>query len=130
MLTEVVTLSIPVQSDLLVLVRLTAAAVASKVGFDVVSVEDFRLAAYELCLSCIASHTQGLLEVQFEIMENSVSVRSKFETQLNEDPGVHAQAEIDRLSIQIIGALVDDYHFHVEDGITSAWLTKRVGAIA
>ena len=52
-MSDLVTLSIPVSADLLVLVRLTAATVASRAGFDVEEIEDLRLAVDELCISLV-----------------------------------------------------------------------------
>ena len=52
-MSEAVELIIPVQSDLVVLARLTAATVASRAGFDVEEVEDLRLAVDELCVSIV-----------------------------------------------------------------------------
>ena len=49
-MSEAVELIIPVQSDLVVLARLTAATVASRAGFNVEEVEDLRLAVDELCV--------------------------------------------------------------------------------
>ncbi len=60
---EPVELSIPVQSDLIVLARLTAATVASRAGFDVEEVDDLRLAVDELCVLVADAGSAGRLNV-------------------------------------------------------------------
>ncbi|HEV2952614.1 MAG TPA: anti-sigma factor, partial [Candidatus Dormibacteraeota bacterium] len=64
-MSDLVTLSIPVSADLLVLARLTAATVASRAGFDVEEIEDLRLAVDELCISLVNEGGGGRLELEF-----------------------------------------------------------------
>jgi hypothetical protein len=52
--TDEIGLEIPARADLLQLVRLTAGVVAARASLGLDDVEDLRLAAEELCLSCWA----------------------------------------------------------------------------
>jgi len=56
-MSDVVELTFPVRSDLLVLARLTAAALASRADFGIEDIEDLRLVVEELCLSVVGNET-------------------------------------------------------------------------
>ena len=73
-MSEPVELSIPVQADLILLARLTAATVASRAGFDVEEVEDLRLAVDELCVSVVNGASTGRLQLTFVTTDGNVEV--------------------------------------------------------
>ena len=121
-----VELSIPVKADLVVLARLTAATVASRVGFGIEDIEDLRLAVEELCLSVVGSARDGRLHLCFDSGDGAISVECRYEPPPGGAPP-EASDDAD-LSIRILDALVDDHGR--EDGPGScAWLRKRhIGA--
>ncbi len=47
---DCVVLTFPARGDLVVLARLVASAISTRVGFDIEELEDLRLAVGELCL--------------------------------------------------------------------------------
>ncbi len=71
---EPVELSIPVESDLILLARLTAATVASRAGFDVEEVDDLRLAVDELCVLVADGDGTGRLNLTFSVSGQGVEV--------------------------------------------------------
>jgi serine/threonine-protein kinase RsbW len=121
-----VELSIPIQADLVVLARLTAATVASRVGFGIEDIEDLRLAVEELCLSVVGATHDGRLHLRFDSDDDNISVECRFER----PDGVPARASSngsgsgDDLSLRILDALVDA-HGHQDGEQPSAWLRKR-----
>jgi hypothetical protein len=116
-----VDLSIPVQADLVVLARLTAATVAGRAGFGVEDIEDLRLAVEELCLSLVGSRDDGRLHLTYECEGDAITVDCWYEA--GEDGG--AKPETDDLSLRILDALVDEHGRESRDGRPSAWLCKR-----
>jgi serine/threonine-protein kinase RsbW len=120
-----VELTIPVQSDLVVLARLTAATVASRAGFDVEEVEDLRLAVDELCVSIVNGADSGRLNLTFLADDGSVEVVCILDGpppapgQNDEGYGEHD------LSIRILDALVDEHGEDTGDGRRRVWLRKR-----
>jgi serine/threonine-protein kinase RsbW len=124
-MSDVVELSIPVQADLVVLARLTAATVAARAGFDVEEVEDLRLAVDELCLSVIEGAPDGRLLLTFTRVEDRVDVQCVLDGGAVPEGGPSASADADGLSALIIEALVDEHGAAVEDGQRRAWLRKR-----
>lgn len=117
-----VDLSIPVQADLVVLARLTAATVAGRAGFGVEDIEDLRLAVEELCLSLASTDDSGRLHLTYSCEGDAITVDCWLE------PGNEAEAgmrEVDDLSLRILDALVDEHGREIRDGRPSAWLCKR-----
>ena len=58
-MSDTVELTIPVRSDLLILARLTAAAMAARAEFGIEDIEDLRLVVEELCISVIGAHDRA-----------------------------------------------------------------------
>ncbi len=122
---EPVELTIPVESDLVVLARLTAATVASRAGFDVEEVEDLRLAVDELCVSIVNGSGAGRLNLTFTSDQGSVEVVCIMDepgtapVRTNGDYGEH------ELSSRIIDALVDEHGEENGNGQRRVWLRKR-----
>jgi anti-sigma regulatory factor (Ser/Thr protein kinase) len=123
-MTGVVELTIPVQADLVVLARLTAATVASRADFDVEEIEDLRLAVDELCVSLVQGGGEGRLDLQFSRDDDRVEVSCSYH------PGPKAPSTpvddlLDGLSARILDALVDEHGEEMQDGRRRAWLRMR-----
>jgi serine/threonine-protein kinase RsbW len=118
-----VDLSIPVQADLVVLARLAAATLASRVGFGVEDIEDLRLAVEELCLSLVGSGDDGRLHLNYECDDDAITVTCEYEA--GEAPTGSRRDAADDLSLRILDALVDDHGHDFCDRRPSAWLSKR-----
>ncbi len=71
---DVVLLRLPVRADLLVLARITAATVASRVGLAFEEIEDLRLAVEELCLSVVGGTASGSVQLTFHSEPRAVRV--------------------------------------------------------
>jgi serine/threonine-protein kinase RsbW len=124
-MSEPVELSIPVQADLILLARLTAATVASRAGFDVEEVEDLRLAVDELCVSVVNGASTGRLELTFLSGADHVEVTCVVvgvEPSDEELAPEHAERD---LSVRILDALVDEHSEEIVEGQSRGWLRKR-----
>ena len=124
-MTEPVSLSIPVESDLIVLARLTAATVASRAGFDVEEVDDLRLAVDELCVLVVGGNGDGRLDLTFITTGGDVEVVCTLD-----GPGTGDGQSVDEhgesdLSVRILDALVDEHGEEFEVGTRRGWLRKR-----
>ena len=122
--TTSVDLSIPVRADLVVLARLAAATLASRVGFGVEDIEDLRLAVEELCLSLVGSgDDDGRLHLNYECDGDAITVTCRYEA--DGAPSGSRRGTADDLSLRILDALVDDHGHELRDRRPSAWLFKR-----
>ena len=124
-MSDPVELSIPIQSDLIVLARLTAATVASRAGFNVEEVEDLRLAVDELCVSIVNGTGAGRLNLTFQGGDGSVEVICVLDGPSEAPVVTHEGFGEHDLSIRIIDALVDEHGEDVDDGQRRVWLRKR-----
>jgi len=118
-----VDLSIPVQADLVVLARLTAATVAGRAGFGVEDIEDLRLAVEELCLSLVGSRQDGRLHLSYECEGDAITVDCWYEA--GDEDAQGSGGDADDLSLRILDALVDEHGHELREGRPSAWLSKR-----
>ena len=128
-MSDVVELSIPVRSDLLVLARLTAATVASRANFGIEDIEDLRLVVEELCLSVIGGATSGTLQLRYRRDGGEITIDCSLAE--GDDPrGEPGSDGQDAMSTQIIDALVDEHGLDLVDGVPRAWIRKRGSRVA
>jgi hypothetical protein len=124
-MSDVVELSFPVHADLVTLARMSAAAVASRSGFDVEGVEDLRLAVDELCISLVHDRNDGRLDLRFIRDEDQVEVVCTY----HPDTQVKGSWSVDEalvgLSGRILDALVDEHGVEDLGDHQRAWLRKR-----
>ena len=121
---EPVELSIPVQSDLILLARLTAATVAARAGFDVEEIEDLRLAVDELCFLVACDRAAGRLNLTSITDDDAVEVTCALDGSAADDGDADEQRARE-LSLRILAALVDEHGEESEGGRRRGWLRKR-----
>ncbi len=96
-------LVVPAAAEYLRLVRLTAAGLASRMGFTFDEVEDLRIAVDELCFLLVGGEEMDrTMELRYSSGEGSISIEGY--TRLS---GV--LPEPNELSEQILSALVDEH---------------------
>ena len=120
-----VELTIPVQADLVVLARLTAATVASRADFDVEEIEDLRLAVNELCLSLVQGRDGGRLHLEFGRDGDQIEVSCRYHAGSIGASNGSSDESPKGLSSRILDALVDEHGHSSADGQNQAWLRKR-----
>jgi hypothetical protein len=123
-----VELSMPARPDLLFLVRMTAAAVASRADFGYDQIEDLRLAIDELALTVSGDEaTAGRLQLLFKWTEDAVEVVAIYEPDEQERPRheLSVAQPANELSARILDALVDEHGADVVGGCPRAWLRMR-----
>jgi serine/threonine-protein kinase RsbW len=123
---EVIELTMPVDPDLLMVVRFTAAAIAARADFAVEEIEDLRLAVDELCVSLIRGREGGRLALCFTRDDAQIDVTCRFVANASEPPRPEDVDELSlTLSLQIIDALVDEHGRGGPDDPETSWLRKR-----
>jgi serine/threonine-protein kinase RsbW len=121
---DVVDLAIPVEADLLVLARLTAATVAARAEFALEELEDLRLVTEELCLSVIGDAASGVVHLRFIRDGGEVTIECSVEP---DEFGEPPAPEVDELSTRIIEALVDEHGTATRGSRPCSWIRKRRG---
>ena len=99
-----VRLAVPAKPEFLGLARVTAAGLASRLGFTYDQVEDLRLAIDEMCFGLTGSKGRdGTLEVRFLLSPESLTVEGRGQFSV---PG---PVRLSELSEVILDALVDEH---------------------
>jgi serine/threonine-protein kinase RsbW len=111
-----VRLVVPAAPEYLRLARLTAAGLASRLGFSYDEVEDLRIAIDELCFVLVGSHGRaGSITLVYSMLPDALVVEGSG-TFVDEAPTFHGVSE---LSGQILAAVVDEHEVRPgEDGPT------------
>jgi len=115
-----VRLAVPAKPEFLGLARVTAAGLASRLGFTYDQVEDLRLAIDEICFGLTGSKGRdGILELHFRLSPDALSVRGEGHFSV---PGpVH----LSELSEVILDALVDEHSLQAGAGGPRFQLLKK-----
>lgn len=113
-------LSIPDKPKYVSVVRLTASAIANRVGFNIEDIEDIKVAIAEAC-TCALEHDKEMknLEIEFCIFDNKLEIKVKsssissknqkcFDTKSNE-------SKEKGLGLFIIKSLMDEVEFVIEN---------------
>jgi serine/threonine-protein kinase RsbW len=117
---EVVRLSVPGSLEYVRVVRLTAAAVAARVGFDIEEIEDLRVAVDELASVVIEAGSGGEISCTFSNLGDTFIVEGS--------AAVAAEPAVDELTRQILAVVVDDFEIATADGVARFRATKRSSA--
>jgi hypothetical protein len=119
-----VQLGFPVNADLVILARMTAATIASRSGFDVEGVEDLRLAVDELCISLVHNRRDGRLDLRFVREADLVEVVCTYHPDGRSDGTWSVDEALLGLSGRILDALVDEHGVEEQGNQRKAWLRK------
>jgi serine/threonine-protein kinase RsbW len=118
-----VRLAVPAMPEFLRLARVTAAGLASRLGFSFDQVEDLRLAIDELCFGLTgADGRAGTVEVRFVLREGTLEVEGE-----GHFDQAHSHPVRSELSTVILDALVDEHALVAGEGGPRFRLVKRRG---
>jgi anti-sigma regulatory factor (Ser/Thr protein kinase) len=119
-----VRLAVPATPEFLRLARVTAAGLASRLGFSYDEVEDLRLAIDELCFGLTGVHGRaGIVRVRYLVLDGALEVEG--EGLFDDD---HRRPELSELSEVILSALVDEHSLVAGGGNPRFRMVKRLAA--
>jgi serine/threonine-protein kinase RsbW len=114
-------MAVPATPEFLRLARVTAAGLASRLGFTFDDVDDLRLAIDELCFALIgAKGRQGTVQLRYVVSGDVLEVVGSGQF---EDAG--PAPKLNDFSAQILDALVDEHELSTADGQPRFRLVKR-----
>jgi len=120
---EEVRLTMPATPPLLRVARLTAAGLASRLGFSFDEIEDVKIAVDELCFALVGSKGRaGTLTVVYHLSDDELRIDG--EGDFGTDGAEPAPSD---LSAQILAAVVDEHSVTRDGDITRFHLLKRRG---
>jgi hypothetical protein len=121
-----VRLVVPAAPEFLRLIRLTAAALGSRLGFTYDEVEDLRIAIDELCFTLIGTAGRaGQLVLQYSMRAEGLAVEGL--GQFEDDDWTPIVSPI---SQQILSSVVDDHEVSSDGNPRFRLLKRHVGAAA
>jgi serine/threonine-protein kinase RsbW len=112
-------LTLPADTRMARIARLTATALGSMAGFSVDDSDDLRIGVDELVVMMVEGGDGADLTMRFEVTESEVRVSAQTPASSDGDP------ERFVLSEQILGVVADSYAVSSESGMLTASLTKR-----
>jgi serine/threonine-protein kinase RsbW len=120
---EEVRLTMPATPQLLRVARLTAAALASRLGFSFDEIEDVKIAVDELCFALVGSKGRdGNLTIIYRLREHNLEIAGEGNFTTDEREPAPAPSE---LSAQILAAVVDEHDISRDGDIMRFRLVKR-----
>lgn len=118
---NLVTLFLPAAVEHVQLARLVAAGVAGRLGWDVDTIEDLRIAVDELCIAAIdAAAAGGDLRLEYRWDRETVRVEGTRPAPARPNP------RVSDLSTEILDALADEWHIDGDDTTCRFTLVKRL----
>jgi serine/threonine-protein kinase RsbW len=114
---EVVSLTVPGSLEYVRVIRLTAAAVAARLGFDVEEIEDLRVAVDELASVVIEAGRDGEITLTFSNLGDIFVIEGT--------ASVDIEPTLDDLTRQILAVVVDDFELGVSDGVARFRASKQ-----
>jgi serine/threonine-protein kinase RsbW len=124
---EEVRLTMPATPPLLRVARLTAAGLASRLGFSFDEIEDVKIAVDELCFALVGSKGRaGTLTVVYRLSDDELRIdgEGRFSANGTEPAPAPAPSE---LSAQILAAVVDEHSVSRDGDTVRFHLVKRRG---
>ena len=132
-MSDLLKLNIPGKAEYVGVARMTAAAFASSLGFDIDAVEDIRLAVGEACNNVVDHNSEnGAIEYEIQ-MENQgealvITVKDKGN---GYDPSEYKEPDMENpreegLGLIIIKAMMDEVEIHSEVGVGTNITMKKL----
>lgn len=116
---DTIKLIVPNKKDYLSIIRLTASAIASKMGFNIEDLEDVKVLMGEASIITLRSDNTTQLEIEFEINEKALKIKIQLDGELKKEMLNRKEVEISKM---IIESLADE----VEYSMNSIRLTKLI----
>jgi len=122
-----VRLAVPATPEFLGLARVTAAGLASRLGFSFDQVDDLRLAVDELCCSLIGANGRpGMVRLRYLVADGALEVEG--EGLFDGDHRVPRPPELCELSELVLSVLVDEHSVVAGTGHPRFHMVKRRSA--
>lgn len=120
---EEVHLTMPATPQLLRVARLTAAGLASRLGFSFDEIEDVKIAVDELCFALVGSRgREGTLTITYRLSTQMLEIEGQGHFV---DGRADAAPAPSKLSAQILAAVVDEHDLTRDGAVMRFRLLKR-----
>ncbi len=121
-----ITMHLPKKADYVGLVRLTVSGIASKIGFDIDTIEDIKVAVSEVCNKIVSLKTDSddkNMDITFQLFDDGVKVRFIVESHFAR---TMFEGESGEFAYAIISSFMDEF-FVTCDGNCVITMGKNLG---
>jgi serine/threonine-protein kinase RsbW len=124
-----IALVLPYKADYVSVARLTASGIASRIGFDIETIEDIKVAVSEVCSRIInaAAGLEGNYEVLFDVSEAGLDIT--FTSSIEKIRCIFKEDE-DGLGLALINAFMDKVEYCPENDGYILSMTKNFEVIS
>ena len=124
--TDKITLLLPCKAEYVSVARLAASGVACRIGYDIDTVEDIKVAVSEVCSRIISVNGKSAddYRITFEIYEDKLVITFSSDA---ENAGCIFSNDEDGLGMSIISAFMDDVEFCAQNKDYILSMTKFIG---
>ena len=121
---DTITMLIPLKAEYVSIARLTVSGIASRMGFDIDTIEDIKVALSEILGKFIEKKSgAGRVNVDFECLEDGISIKFKISDQ--SIPELFDN-DTDKFALAIISSLMDEIEIE-KQGDNSITMVKKLG---
>ncbi|MCX7709833.1 MAG: ATP-binding protein [Clostridia bacterium] len=108
--TDKIELLLPLKAEYVSLARLTASGVANRVGFDIETIEDIKVAISEVCSKLVSVGSNSAENYSIKFIIQGINLRIEFNCE-DQSLGCIFKEDEEGLGVSIINALMDDVEF-------------------
>ena len=121
---DTISMLIPLKAEYVSIARLTVSGIASRMGFDIDTIEDIKVALSEILGKFIEKKSSaGRVNVDFQCLEDGISI--KF-TNLDQNIPELFDNDTDKFALAIISSLMDEIEIE-KQGDNSITMVKKLG---
>lgn len=122
---DTIEISLPFKAEYVSIARLAASGISNRVGFDIETIEDIKVAIAEVCNKLVKAgrECEGHYTLTFNILPDSIEVIFRCE---NKNIDTIFSEDEEELGISIIKALMDKVQFNAGEGKHILIMTKTL----
>ena len=118
---DIITLTVPAKPEYVMVARLTSAAFASRLGFDVDQIEDIKMSVAEAIILVLNQVVRPMeLLIRFENLNEEIHIDISGQGEWIESNVSVQDIDQAQLSRYILGSMMDNVEFKTDNGIMRA----------
>lgn len=118
---DIITLTVPAKPEYVMVARLTSAAFASRLGFDVDQIEDIKMSVAEAIILVLNQVVRPMeLLIRFENLNEEIHIDISGQGEWVESNVSVQDIDQAQLSRYILGSMMDNVEFKTDNGIMRA----------
>ena len=124
---DCIQLSVPAKPEYILVTRLTASAVATRIGFDMDTIEDIKIAVAEAAI-LIMNQEKSVKEIilYFSLRENELSIEVQAGEAVDyKNSSTIPDIEHREMSMFILESMMENVKLHTEDGFLSKIVMQK-----